>query len=59
MKLHAIYRVIFTTLIFLSSLSVQAQEENKDTVVAVTVPVAVDKGPEDAPAFRRCRNRRV
>jgi hypothetical protein len=48
MKLHAIYRVVFTTLILLCSLSVQAQEENKDAVVSVAVPVTVDKGPEDA-----------
>jgi len=50
MKLQPSIRVVFATLIFFSSLSLsaQSQEEPKDTVVAVTVPVPENKGPEDA-----------
>lgn len=48
MNIDAIIRVGISVLVLFAALSAYAQDEATDNVVAVTVPVVVDKGPEDA-----------
>lgn len=47
-RLSAMHKMICLALILLFGLPVQAQEDKTESVMAVTVPITVDKGPEDA-----------
>ena len=46
MKLHKFFILAFVTFVLVTGLPVQAQETQTETTL--TVPITVDRGPEDA-----------